>query len=219
MKWFKVDSGFEGDEKVVELIDAVGPKGFLLYMVLLSQIASRFNGNPDPDQTFKIHESSLRQASRMMPARLQHALSKIQSIFNLEANKKQSIWHFSYPKFVEKQRSYFNVSRQKRDIVTHDKNRIEVDKNKNNTYAPNQKNSGPVPPHKRIKLNKKTWEWEGWTEEDVPSLKEAYPGVNHLAELKRMALWVKANPAKRSKMNWYRFALSWFSRTQERANR
>lgn len=51
---------------------------------------------------------------------------------------------------------------------------------------------------------------------DAMDFKAAYPSVNLDAEVKRAAIWILSNPAKRPTSNFARFLASWFSRSQNK---
>jgi hypothetical protein len=52
----------------------------------------------------------------------------------------------------------------------------------------------------------------------VEKWQQAYPAVDVLSELRRMAAWASANPVNR-KSNWQRFIVNWLTRAQDRAGR
>lgn len=58
--------------------------------------------------------------------------------------------------------------------------------------------------------------WEGIGEGDIASWKDAYPACDIDLELKRMLVWLKANPKKAVKSNYRRFITNWLSRTQDK---
>lgn len=56
------------------------------------------------------------------------------------------------------------------------------------------------------------------TETDVNNWKEAYPNIDVLAELKRMVVWLNANPSRRkTAAGINRFIVAWLARAQEAA--
>jgi hypothetical protein len=57
--------------------------------------------------------------------------------------------------------------------------------------------------------------WTGITDADRARWQAAYPAVDIDAELARATAWLAADP-KRRKVQWGRFLVSWFSRTQDR---
>jgi hypothetical protein len=68
----------------------------------------------------------------------------------------------------------------------------------------------------RSSLSFKEGEWGGITEKDMEAWKKAYPACDVAVELKKMAEWIKANPAKGKKSNWRRFIVNWLARQQDR---
>jgi hypothetical protein len=58
--------------------------------------------------------------------------------------------------------------------------------------------------------------WTGITEDDHRVWKEAYPACDIAQELKAMAAWIIANPAKGKKKNYRRFINNWLSRKQDK---
>lgn len=57
--------------------------------------------------------------------------------------------------------------------------------------------------------------FQGITEIDIKQWSEAYPAVDVEIEIKQAAEWLLANPAKR-KINYRRFLVNWFKRSQDR---
>lgn len=68
---------------------------------------------------------------------------------------------------------------------------------------------------KNILFDPATEKLGGVTETDKQTWKEAYPACNITTELKRMEVWLVANPTKRKK-NYRRFITNWLARNQER---
>ena len=67
----------------------------------------------------------------------------------------------------------------------------------------------------KINYNFDTREWENITVEQVKIWEDAFPDcdvVNIL--LKRMPVWLDANPRKARKKNWKRFIVNWLSSQQ-----
>ena len=67
----------------------------------------------------------------------------------------------------------------------------------------------------KINYNFDTKEWENITVEQVKIWEDAFPDcdvVNIL--LKRMPVWLDANPRKAKKKNWKRFIVNWLSRQE-----
>ncbi|KAA0257509.1 hypothetical protein FHQ18_09205 [Deferribacter autotrophicus] len=67
----------------------------------------------------------------------------------------------------------------------------------------------------KINFNFETEEWENITDKHIADWNEAFPACNVKVELKRMRLWLLANPHKRKK-NYERFILNWLSKQQDR---
>lgn len=67
-----------------------------------------------------------------------------------------------------------------------------------------------------ININLKEGVWGGIQSEDMKLWNEAFPACDIKQELKKMAAWIIANPAKGKKKNYRRFITSWLSRTQEK---
>ncbi len=78
-----------------------------------------------------------------------------------------------------------------------------------------QKSPISISPSLSILFNKETKAFINITEEDKKLWSEAYPACNIDLELKRMATWIVANPAKGKKSNYKRFINSWLSRSQD----
>ena len=69
----------------------------------------------------------------------------------------------------------------------------------------------------RITYDRDRNAFDGITESDWQTWREAYPGVDVKPEAKRAALWLRDNPTKR-KRNVARYLTGWFARTQERGS-
>ncbi|MGA1847241.1 hypothetical protein [Deferribacter abyssi] len=67
----------------------------------------------------------------------------------------------------------------------------------------------------KINFNFETEEWENITESHISDWSEAFPACDIKVELKRMRLWLLANPRKRKK-NYEKFILNWLSKQQDR---
>ena len=77
------------------------------------------------------------------------------------------------------------------------------------------KPSKPLPPHKRIAWNPEDG-WSGFTDADMDAFAKAAPACDIDRQLSSADLWLRANPAKAHKQNFYRFFVSWIGRQQER---
>ena len=75
--------------------------------------------------------------------------------------------------------------------------------------------SKPLPAHKRITWNPDNG-WQGITGGDRDSFAAAAPAVDLNRQLSAADLWLRANPAKAKKQNFYRFFVNWIARQQER---
>ena len=74
--------------------------------------------------------------------------------------------------------------------------------------------SEPKPP--KMRLNLDIWQWENITDEDRRLWTAAYPACDIDAELAKMVMWCRANPAKGHKSNWGKFVTNWLSRSQDK---
>jgi len=70
-------------------------------------------------------------------------------------------------------------------------------------------------PHKRIRMDRATIRWLGILPEDIVRWKETFPSVEVEQQLRKMEVWVSANPAQ-WKSNWLRFIVRWLSREQDK---
>jgi len=64
-----------------------------------------------------------------------------------------------------------------------------------------------------IKYNTTTKKLINITPEDVSLWEKAYPGINIELQLRRMEVWLDANPDRRPKRDYKRFITGWLSRT------
>lgn len=127
MKWFKLDSGFQRDEKLIELKRISGKNGLWLWLCLVSNIAEHYEG--DPKETFTIRTSILLRDSFMTARRMHEELLKIASLFNLKVVKNDSSYDISYPKFLLKQQKYYaSVQGKFKKVATHIEEEVEVDR-------------------------------------------------------------------------------------------
>ncbi len=83
------------------------------------------------------------------------------------------------------------------------------------SVSPRSEKKASPPPHQRIRLDPRTFRFQGILPDDIFRWQETFPAVNVEQELRKMELWAVANPAKR-KSNWFRFITNWLSREQER---
>ena len=77
------------------------------------------------------------------------------------------------------------------------------------------KPSKPLPPHKRIAWTPST-SWTGIETSDRQHFAAAAPAVDLDRALSSADLWLRANPAKAHKQNFYRYLVNWLTRQQER---
>jgi len=69
----------------------------------------------------------------------------------------------------------------------------------------------------KICFNFETEKWENITVDMVKKWESIFPDVDVVnILLKRMPLWLEANPRKAHKKNWVRFITNWLSREQSR---
>ena len=138
MKWFKIDSDFYNDEKIIELLNDkdLGFKGFTIWIFLLSYLAEKWDGK-SLTQEFSISQQKFSKSCKTYPQKLHKSLTKVAQKFNISYSKVGQNLYFMYPKFLEKQASYFRGvttksemcrSRLKKEI----KKEIKI---KNNTIA------------------------------------------------------------------------------------
>lgn len=71
-------------------------------------------------------------------------------------------------------------------------------------------------PVKRIVFDWNKYEWDGIEESDIETWQEAYPACAIRNSLNQMAEWLKSNPGKGKKSNYYRFIVNWLKREQDR---
>ncbi len=71
------------------------------------------------------------------------------------------------------------------------------------------------PPHKRIRWDAASG-WTGIEADDWAKFKAAAPAVDIDRALSATDLWLRANPSKAKKQNFYRFFTNWIARNQER---
>jgi hypothetical protein len=76
--------------------------------------------------------------------------------------------------------------------------------------------NGREPPHRRVKFDYASGQFSGIEPSDMAVLTEAYPAVNHDAEIQKARAWLLANPTKRKKNVWG-FLTRWMNSTQERS--
>lgn len=70
-------------------------------------------------------------------------------------------------------------------------------------------------PSKRIHWDPENG-WSGWLPQDHIRLDDAFPACDVQKQLSRADLWLRSNPAKAKKQNFFRFATNWLARAQER---
>lgn len=70
---------------------------------------------------------------------------------------------------------------------------------------------------KQPMYNKENREWEGIEEHHIKEWGDVYSQVDVVKELKKMKLWLEANPAKANKKQWLRFISSWLERAEQTA--
>ncbi len=76
----------------------------------------------------------------------------------------------------------------------------------------------PIAPNEKISFDADKVVWRHLAPELVAAWREAYPAVDVGGELRKAAIWQKANP-KNKKSNYERFLSSWLSRAQDKAPR
>lgn len=74
------------------------------------------------------------------------------------------------------------------------------------------------PPHRRVAFDYTSGQFTGLTDGDYAVWADAYPAVDHKAEVQKARAWLLANPNKRKK-NVYGFLTRWMASQQERAGR
>ena len=55
--------------------------------------------------------------------------------------------------------------------------------------------------------------WTGFTPENRVQLAKAFPGIDLDLECNKSDIWLRANPAKAKKKNWYTFLTNWMDRS------
>ena len=126
MKWLKLDANFYNDNRIIELRECSGDKGYILYITLLCMMSEQWNG--EPEKTFFINVARIQAECGVY-----HRSILLQSMFNLARIFGLSYQHvglnfeISYPKFLKKQGSYFRgATRGAASCATGiEKNRIE----------------------------------------------------------------------------------------------
>jgi hypothetical protein len=73
----------------------------------------------------------------------------------------------------------------------------------------------PLPPHKRIAWTPQNG-WQGITAEDRIRFTASAPACDLDRQLSSADLWLRANPTKARKSNFYRFFCSWLTKQQDR---
>lgn len=63
------------------------------------------------------------------------------------------------------------------------------------------------------------WDYDTIPESMAEQWRKAYPAVEIVAEMRKAALWVTANPAKGRKRDYNAFLVRWFAKCQERGGR
>ena len=71
------------------------------------------------------------------------------------------------------------------------------------------------PPHKRIRMDRKTIRWTGILPDDIERWKESYPAVDVEQQLREMEVWASAHQSQ-WKSNWLRFIVHWLSKEQDK---
>ena len=95
------------------------------------------------------------------------------------------------------------------DTINKNDNNGNNDKNVKNTTTTFVAND-------KIVFNKNTLCLENISDAILEKIKETYPAVDIEPEIKRMEIWITANP-KNTKSNYLRFINNWLSRSQDKA--
>ena len=122
MKWFKLDSNFLNDTRVVELIEKNGDRGLRLYIALLCSFAQQWNG--EPNKEFYVNINLIQaQSGYYHRSMLLQCMANLSLIFGLSYRNVDLNFVISYPKFLKKQASYYRGAASRATGI--DKNRIE----------------------------------------------------------------------------------------------
>lgn len=83
------------------------------------------------------------------------------------------------------------------------------------SYSYSKRKKLLVPTAGKIQLSAEG-DWSPEVSDRIQKWKDSFPGIDVEAELKKAAVWARANP-KNKKSNWERFLVNWLNRTQDRA--
>ncbi len=96
----------------------------------------------------------------------------------------------------------------------------ETEANSQEPIASNQTpdSSDPAKPVRASEVRRVKWNpddgWSGITDSDRTQWLDAFPACDVEKQISRMDLWLRSNPAKAKKSNFYRFIVNWLQRQQ-----
>jgi len=240
MKWFKIDSDFYQDPEIRELRRQCKAASDT-YHYILCQCATQWDGTVP--FTFKLYRNQLQIDLNLRTNSIETHLKLITNLLGVQfkTDLKSVCIEFLFPKFLEKQNSFFRgACRKTKNSHEQLESELESDKEKekkreecceqnkvaiqapllpliNNIGAVSRpKERKPADPGISFDFNSQLF--ENITDEFIKLCCDAYPAVDFDAELNKMALWLIANPKNR-KSNYAKFINSWLRRSQDRAPR
>jgi hypothetical protein len=195
MKWFKLDSDFYKDPKVIECMIEKGKDAYVLWTVILGMLAERYEGNPKTK--FQLSFSELRLFSRLKQNNLRSLLDYCHNKFGIMLEYSDNNVIIEYPKFLEKQQKYFHSGRQFDKFVS-----IDIDKDKDKEED-----------KKKIVVSDKPKPTYLVDKDYIDSLKTntAYQGIDIDRELAKMDAWL-STPRGRGKKKTRGFIVNWLNR-------
>ena len=178
------------------------------------------------EKTWGWHKSwdniSLKQfyeATEMKKPSIIRAIKKLidKNIVSKRANRNLTSYHinshFNTWKLLAKKltlaKQLMTVSKTANDISKTANEKIQNSALENNLQAPKETITKETIQKKILYVDQK---FENITEEKIQKWSEAYPGIDIKSELKKMEVWLTANP-KNKKENHERFIVNWLSRS------
>jgi len=104
MQWFKLNAGFQNDQKIQHLRKKYGRDIVLFYLVLLSLLAEEYDGNPD--KTFKIYYQNFKSSLGFSRENSQKTLRKLSENLEISVKVLPEFCEVFYPKFLKIQQRY-----------------------------------------------------------------------------------------------------------------
>ncbi|RMH40934.1 MAG: DUF4373 domain-containing protein, partial [Gammaproteobacteria bacterium] len=236
MKWFKHDSFAATDPKLRKLRMKFGAEGYGLYWYILERIAAHVDVN---DTGFELEDDEELIAADlgMGESRVVEALEYMAQIVLLEKAGSR----YACPKMASRADRYtsrflgktnqgqtggnqhtnyascehgvFTRSAQGRQMCAQSTPRIEENRREQNRRDKTVCAERISAPTEKIALPLKNGNDYLVTNDDLTEWRAAVPGVDVLAELRKMRLWLDANPSKRKTPKGIRrFVASWLSR-------